>query len=183
MQTGAESCGGLRPTHPSHAPRPHAPSPARPPCLPPFAVPRSSYDHRAIRRGFQVYSQVCATCHSLSLIHYRDLVGVSHTEEEAKALAMEIEVTDGPNDEGENFERPGKLSDKLPSPYMNEVGAALPCGCCGELPTPPATHPSPQPTHRTAHRRSTPAMPTAAPTRPTSRSSPRPATREAGEVG
>ncbi|PSC72024.1 Cytochrome c1-heme mitochondrial [Micractinium conductrix] len=83
----------------------------------------SSYDHRSIRRGFQVYQQVCATCHSMDLIHYRDLVGVCYTEEEAKNMALEIEVTDGPNDEGEMFERPGKVSDKLPAPYMNEEHA------------------------------------------------------------
>jgi hypothetical protein len=52
----------------------------------------SSYDHKAIRRGFQVYRAVCATCHSLNQIHFRDLVGVAYTEEEAKELAMEIEV-------------------------------------------------------------------------------------------
>lgn len=83
----------------------------------------SSYDHRSIRRGYQVYTQVCATCHSMDLVHYRDLVGVCYTEEEAKEMAMNIEVTDGPNDEGEMFERPGKLSDKLPAPYMNEEHA------------------------------------------------------------
>ncbi|KAI3423187.1 hypothetical protein D9Q98_010723 [Chlorella vulgaris] len=52
----------------------------------------SSYDHRSIRRGFQVYQQVCATCHSLDLVHYRDLVGVCYTEDEAKAMALDIEV-------------------------------------------------------------------------------------------
>eukprot|EP00879_Flechtneria_rotunda_P001423 GHRR01001576.1.p1 GENE.GHRR01001576.1~~GHRR01001576.1.p1 ORF type:complete len:313 (+),score=91.89 GHRR01001576.1:119-1057(+) len=82
-----------------------------------------SYDHAAIRRGFQVYQQVCAACHSLQYIHYRDLVGVCYTEEEAKAMAAEIEVVDGPNDEGEMFERPGRLSDPLPSPYANEQAA------------------------------------------------------------
>ena len=83
----------------------------------------SSYDARAIRRGFQVYQQVCAACHSLNQIHYRNLVGVCYTEDEAKELAMDIEVVDGPNDEGEMFERPGKLSDKIPSPYANEEAA------------------------------------------------------------
>ncbi|MCE0481187.1 hypothetical protein HAX54_038686 [Datura stramonium] len=52
-----------------------------------------------IRRGHQVYQQVCASCHSVSLISYRDLVGVTYTEEEVKATAAEIEVVDGPNDE------------------------------------------------------------------------------------
>ncbi|KAK9271867.1 hypothetical protein L1049_002232 [Liquidambar formosana] len=83
----------------------------------------SSYDHASIRRGHQVYQQVCASCHSMSLIAYRDLVGVAYTEEEAKALAAEIEVVDGPNDEGEMFTRPGKLSDRFPQPYPNEQAA------------------------------------------------------------
>ena len=56
-------------------------------------------------------------------IHFRDLVGVAYTDDEAKALAAEIEVTDGPNDEGEMYERPGRLSDGLPAPYANEAAA------------------------------------------------------------
>nr|KYP31784.1 hypothetical protein KK1_047725 [Cajanus cajan] len=83
----------------------------------------SSYDHASIRRGHQVYTQVCASCHSMSLISYRDLVGVAYTEEEVKAMAAEIEVVDGPNDEGEMFTRPGKLSDRFPQPYANESAA------------------------------------------------------------
>jgi ubiquinol-cytochrome c reductase cytochrome c1 subunit len=82
-----------------------------------------AFDHASIRRGFQVYTQVCAACHSLQYIHYRDLVGVAYTEEEAKALAADVDVTDGPNDEGEMFERPGRLADVLPSPYANEQAA------------------------------------------------------------
>ncbi|XP_073019077.1 cytochrome c1-2, heme protein, mitochondrial-like isoform X1 [Primulina eburnea] len=83
----------------------------------------SSYDHASIRRGHQVYQQVCASCHSMSLISYRDLVGVAYTEEETKSMAAEIEVVDGPNDEGEMFTRPGKLSDRFPQPYANEQAA------------------------------------------------------------
>ncbi|CAL5371682.1 unnamed protein product [Camellia sinensis] len=83
----------------------------------------SSYDHASICRGHQVYQQVCASCHSMSLISYRDLVGVAYTEEETKAMAAEIEVVDGPNDEGEMFTRPGKLSDRFPQPYPNEQAA------------------------------------------------------------
>ncbi|XP_057992096.1 cytochrome c1-2, heme protein, mitochondrial isoform X1 [Hevea brasiliensis] len=83
----------------------------------------SSYDHASIRRGHQVYQQVCASCHSMSLISHRDLVGVAYTEEEVKAMAAEIEVVDGPNDEGEMFTRPGKLSDRFPQPYANEQAA------------------------------------------------------------
>mmetsp|Transcript_33905 Transcript_33905/g.50590 ORF Transcript_33905/g.50590 Transcript_33905/m.50590 type:complete len:274 (-) Transcript_33905:294-1115(-) len=94
--------------------------------------PFSSYDCGGLRRGFQVYRQVCATCHSLKQIHYRELVGVTHTTEELVEMASEVDFVDGPNDEGEMFERPGKLTDKLPSPYPNEEagraanGGALP---------------------------------------------------------
>lgn len=80
----------------------------------------ASYDHAALRRGFQVYKQVCATCHSIERIHYRELVGVTHTAEQLLAMAQEVDVVDGPDDQGEMFERPGKLSDKLPIPYANE---------------------------------------------------------------
>ncbi|XP_028410030.1 cytochrome c1, heme protein, mitochondrial-like [Dendronephthya gigantea] len=82
-----------------------------------------SLDHASMRRGFQVYQQVCAACHSMKYIAFRNLVGVTHTDEEARALAEEIQVMDGPDDEGNMFERPGKLSDYLPNPYPNEEAA------------------------------------------------------------
>jgi len=85
----------------------------------------SSFDCAALRRGFQVYREVCASCHSLERIRWRELVGVTHTKEEVKDLAKEVDVIDGPNDQGEMFERPAKLFDRLPSPYMNvEQGRA-----------------------------------------------------------
>jgi ubiquinol-cytochrome c reductase cytochrome c1 subunit len=56
-------------------------------------------------------------------LHYRNLVGVAYTENEVKEMAAETEVEDGPNDEGEKFERPGRLSDPLPRPYANEEAA------------------------------------------------------------
>ncbi|CAH1399487.1 unnamed protein product [Nezara viridula] len=82
-----------------------------------------SLDHASIRRGYEVYKNVCAACHSLRFVCYRDLVGVSHTEAEAKAEAEEQLVLDGPNEVGEMFKRPGKLSDHMPSPYPNEEAA------------------------------------------------------------
>ena len=85
--------------------------------------PFSSYDHAAIRRGHQVYQQVCAACHSLERIHYRELIGVAYTEDEMKDMAAEAEIEDGPNEEGEMFTRPGKLADAFPSPYKNEAAA------------------------------------------------------------
>lgn len=59
----------------------------------------------------------------MQYIAYRNLVGVSHTEAEAKAEAEEAQVKDGPNDQGEYYMRPGKLSDYFPSPYPNEEAA------------------------------------------------------------
>jgi len=82
-----------------------------------------SLDHGSIRRGYTVYKQVCAACHSLNYICYRNLVGVCMTEDEAKAEAAEVMVMDGPDDSGEMFERPGKLADKFPDPYPNEISA------------------------------------------------------------
>ncbi|XP_045193462.2 cytochrome c1, heme protein, mitochondrial-like [Mercenaria mercenaria] len=82
-----------------------------------------SYDHDSIRRGYEVYKQVCAACHSMEYLHYRELVGVIFNEDEAKIEAAENMVVDGPNDQGEMFERPGKLSDKLPAPYANPEAA------------------------------------------------------------
>ncbi|XP_027022842.1 cytochrome c1, heme protein, mitochondrial-like [Tachysurus fulvidraco] len=83
----------------------------------------SALDHASIRRGYQVYKQVCSACHSMEYLAFRNLVGVSHTEDEAKALAEEIEVVDGPDESGEMFTRPGKLSDYFPKPYASPEAA------------------------------------------------------------
>lgn len=83
----------------------------------------SAFDSASLRRGFEVYRNVCSTCHSMELVHYRELVGVTHTEVQAKALAESIEVKDGPDENGKMFDRPGKLSDSLPSPYENKEEA------------------------------------------------------------
>jgi ubiquinol-cytochrome c reductase cytochrome c1 subunit len=77
------------------------------------------YDHNSLRRGYEVYRQVCSTCHSIDLLAFRNLVGVTHTEEQAVALAKSFEITDGFADDGEPFVRPGKLSDGFPKPYPN----------------------------------------------------------------
>eukprot|EP01023_Acetabularia_acetabulum_P002310 TRINITY_DN1090_c0_g1_i1.p1 TRINITY_DN1090_c0_g1~~TRINITY_DN1090_c0_g1_i1.p1 ORF type:complete len:299 (+),score=67.86 TRINITY_DN1090_c0_g1_i1:77-973(+) len=82
-----------------------------------------SLDHTAIRRGFQVYQQVCASCHSVQFLHWRHLVDVCYSDEEVQAMAAETEVEDGPDDEGNMFLRSGKPSDALPIPYANEQAA------------------------------------------------------------
>ncbi|KAH3774999.1 hypothetical protein DPMN_176394, partial [Dreissena polymorpha] len=83
----------------------------------------SAYDRDSMRRGFEVYKQVCAACHSLEYIRYRELVGVIFSKDEAKAQAAEATYVDGPNDKGEMFERPGKLTDVMPKPYPNPEAA------------------------------------------------------------
>mmetsp|Transcript_20743 Transcript_20743/g.30695 ORF Transcript_20743/g.30695 Transcript_20743/m.30695 type:complete len:272 (+) Transcript_20743:68-883(+) len=93
----------------------------------------SSFDYAAIRRGFQVYRQVCSTCHSIQYIYFRNFVGVFNTETEIKKLAAEYEVqNDLPNEEGEMFDRPAKLFDHYPGPYKNDAEGAAANG--GALP-------------------------------------------------
>ncbi|CAJ0854069.1 11771_t:CDS:2 [Entrophospora sp. SA101] len=94
--------------------------------------PFNTFDHASIRRGYQVYREVCSACHSLERVAWRHLVGVSHSEEEVKAMAEEVEYNDGPNDIGEYYQRPGRLSDYMPRPYPNDEAARASNG--GALP-------------------------------------------------
>tara|TARA_X000000368_G_scaffold401103_1_gene373636 strand:+ start:998 stop:1777 length:780 start_codon:yes stop_codon:yes gene_type:complete len=84
------------------------------------------FDRGSLQRGYQVYSEVCASCHSMKYLSYRNLSekgGPEFSIEQAKAIAASFEITDGPNADGEMFERPGKLSDKFLMPYANEKEA------------------------------------------------------------
>lgn len=83
----------------------------------------NSLDHKSMRRGWEVYKNVCSACHSLQYVAYRELVNVTHTEQEAKAIAAEVQVQDGPDETGAYYMRPGKLTDMVPSPYPNEEAA------------------------------------------------------------
>ncbi|KAK3053045.1 cytochrome c1 [Extremus antarcticus] len=82
-----------------------------------------TFDHGNLRRGFQVYREVCSACHSLQRLPYRKFVGSFMTVDEAKALAEESEYDTDPNDEGEVEKRPGKLSDYMLAPYKNDEAA------------------------------------------------------------
>jgi ubiquinol-cytochrome c reductase cytochrome c1 subunit len=111
----------------------HAEEALHPPPLPWTHDPKlGAFDTASLRRGFEVYRQVCSTCHSLQFISFRNLVGVTHTEAQAKALAASYKIRDGPDSKGEYFMRPRILSDPLPRPYDNEEqardanGGALP---------------------------------------------------------
>ena len=84
------------------------------------------FDRGALQRGYQVYTEVCSSCHSMKYLSYRNLAekgGPEFTEAQAKAIAASFEVTDGPNADGEMFTRPGKLSDKFVMPYENVKAA------------------------------------------------------------
>ena len=84
-----------------------------------------TYDRSALQRGYKVFQEVCSGCHSMNLIYYRDLIDIGFTEEQVKVIASEYTVLDGPNDEGEMFERDAKPSDKFVNPYLNNQEARL----------------------------------------------------------
>ena len=85
--------------------------------------PFGTFDRAALQRGLQVYREVCSGCHGLRFIAFRNLLEIGLKEAEAKAIAAEYTMMDGPNDEGEMYERPGKLFDYMPSPFDNEKAA------------------------------------------------------------
>ena len=80
-------------------------------------------DRQAAQRGLQVYKEVCASCHGLTRVAFRNLQDIGLSEAEIKAFAAEYQVTDGPNDDGEMFERPGIPSDRFVAPFANEQAA------------------------------------------------------------
>ena len=84
------------------------------------------FDRASLQRGYQVYTEVCASCHSMNLVSYRNLGepgGPEFSVEQVKAIAANFEVEDGPNSDGEMFTRPGRPSDKFVSPYPNVQAA------------------------------------------------------------
>ncbi|MDA9639851.1 cytochrome c1 [SAR116 cluster bacterium] len=85
-----------------------------------FSGPFGYFDKAAMQRGFQVYREVCAGCHGLEYIAFRNLADLGYNAAEIKAIAAEYEVVDGPDDDGEMFMRPGRAADPVPSPYRND---------------------------------------------------------------
>lgn len=82
-----------------------------------------TYDRPALQRGFQVYKGVCSACHGMKFLAYRNLTEIGLTDLQVKAIAAQYSVMDGPDDEGEMFERPGEPKDRFVSPYPNEQAA------------------------------------------------------------
>ena len=83
-----------------------------------------TFDRAAQQRGLQVYQEVCSGCHSLRFVRFRNLADLGYTEDQIKAFAAEATVIDGPDGEGEMFERDGIPSDAFPSPFPNKNAAA-----------------------------------------------------------
>ena len=88
-----------------------------------FQGPFGTFDRGELQRGFQVYQEVCSSCHALKYFAFRNLLRIGFSEDQAKAIAAEYEVTDGPDVEGEMFERPARLADHMPSPFANDNAA------------------------------------------------------------
>src|SRR6202158_318363 len=93
-----------------------------------FAGPFGKFDRGQLQRGLNVYREVCSVCHGLKMIAFRNLAepdGPGFTPAQAAAVAAEYKVQDGPNDQGEMFERPGRVADHFPKPFPNEQAARV----------------------------------------------------------
>lgn len=100
-----------------------------------FAGPFGTYDTAQLQRGFKVFKEVCASCHSANFLYFRNLSqpgGPSFSEAQVKQIASEYQITDGPNDSGDMFQRPGRPSDHWPAPFPNDQAARASNG--GALP-------------------------------------------------
>jgi cytochrome c1 len=93
-----------------------------------FTPPFGTFDNAQLQRGFQVYKEVCASCHSMRLLSYRNLGepgGPEFSPKAVEVLASQVQVSDGPNEKGEMFQRPAQPSDRFRSPFANDQLARL----------------------------------------------------------
>jgi cytochrome c1 len=91
-----------------------------------FTGPFGYFDNNQLQRGYRLYKDICAGCHSLNLLSYRNLSeegGPEFSPEDVEALAAQVQITDGPNDKGEMFQRPAKAADRFRAPYANDAQA------------------------------------------------------------
>lgn len=82
-----------------------------------------TFDRAQLQRGYKIYREVCSSCHSMDFLAFRNLAdpgGPGFSEAQAAQIASEHQITDGPDDSGEMFQRPGRLSDTFPPPFPNE---------------------------------------------------------------
>ena len=88
-----------------------------------FDGPFGTYDRAAMQRGFRVYQRVCSSCHGMDFLSYRNLTDIGFTDIQVKAIAAQYTVMDGPNDEGEMYERQARPTDRFINPFPNEQAA------------------------------------------------------------
>jgi ubiquinol-cytochrome c reductase cytochrome c1 subunit len=84
-----------------------------------------TYDPASAQRGFQVYKEICSACHPVKHLFFRNLAAIGYNADEIKAIAATYQVTDGPNDRGEMYQRPGRPSDPIPGPFPNDQAARV----------------------------------------------------------
>jgi cytochrome c1 len=88
-----------------------------------FSGPFGKYDRAQLQRGLKVYREVCAVCHGMKYVAFRNLTDLGYSEAQVKAIAAEYKIQDGPNDQGDMFEREGRPADYFPTPWPNENAA------------------------------------------------------------
>ena len=88
-----------------------------------FSGPFGTFDRAQLQRGLKVYREVCQVCHGLKMVAFRNLEALGYSEAQVKAIAAEYKIQDGPNDQGEMFERDGRPADYFPQPWPNENAA------------------------------------------------------------
>jgi ubiquinol-cytochrome c reductase cytochrome c1 subunit len=90
-----------------------------------FSGPFGTYDKQQLQRGLKVYTEVCSACHSMNLVAFRTLTDLGYTPAQIKQFAANYETQDGPNPQGEMFNRKSLPSDHFPSPFPNVQAAAV----------------------------------------------------------
>ncbi len=93
-----------------------------------FDGPFGRFDRASLRRGLQIYREVCSSCHGLSFLYLRNLSEAGGPElslDAVKAIAADYEITDGPDREGDMFQRKRRPSDRFPEPYDNDQAARV----------------------------------------------------------
>ena len=88
-----------------------------------FSGPFGTFDRAQLQRGLKVYREVCQVCHGMKMVAFRNLEALGYSEAQVKAIAGEYKIQDGPNDQGEMFERDGRPADYFPQPWPNENAA------------------------------------------------------------
>ncbi|RCL01183.1 MAG: ubiquinol-cytochrome c reductase cytochrome c1 subunit [Candidatus Tokpelaia sp. JSC085] len=90
-----------------------------------FSGPFGVYDRAQLQRGLKVYTEICATCHSLKFVAFHNLRALNYDEQEIKSFSNQFAIKDGPNEEGNIFTRPANPTDHFPAPFANDIQAAF----------------------------------------------------------